>query len=60
MALGSLTYEVPRARRWNTLGAAIARGAATVLSSSFRKNFDFQPVAIVYQHPLYASAGIAV
>jgi hypothetical protein len=53
MALGSRTYEVPRARRWNTLGNAIAHGAATLLGSSFRTNFDFPPVAIFF-------AGIAV
>ena len=49
MALGSLTYEVPRAHRWITLGEAIVRGAATLLSSSVRTNFDFQPVAIFFR-----------
>jgi TonB family protein len=59
MALGSLTYEVPRVRRWNTFIAGLAIDAAFLLliaavGSRLSTQVEPQPIASTYHVTLIA------
>jgi TonB family protein len=64
MALGSLTYEVPRPRRWNTFIAGLAIDVAFLLlivavGSRLSTQVEPQPVASTYHVTLIAPVRIA-